>query len=103
MNEEEMKNLISNLIKDELQNQLLQVGAAKSYGGIPKPTNSRFPGSIGNKISSGELYNSIQVDFGGMIKFSSATEKIFCIIIGNFIPSNYYIECLEAQLNLILY
>jgi hypothetical protein len=64
MNEEEMKALISNLIKDELQNQLLQVGAAKSYGGIPKPTNSRFPGSIGNKISSGELYNSIQVDFG---------------------------------------
>ena len=64
MNEEELKALISNLIKDELQAQLLQVGAAKSYSGIPKPTNGRFPGSIGNKISSGELYNSIQVDFG---------------------------------------
>jgi hypothetical protein len=64
MNEEEMKALISNLIKDELQNQLLEVGAAKSYAGIPKPTSGRFPGSIGNKISSGNLYNSIQVDFG---------------------------------------
>ena len=64
MNEEEMKALISNLIKDELQAQLLEVGAPKSYAGIPKPTSGRFPGSIGNKISSGFLYNSIQVDFG---------------------------------------
>ena len=63
MDEEQMKLLISDLIKDELQNQLLQVGASKSYNGIPKPTNGRFPGSIGNKISSGNLYNSIQVYF----------------------------------------
>ena len=45
MNEEEMKALISNLIKDELQAQLLEVGAPKSYAGIPKPTSGRFPGS----------------------------------------------------------
>lgn len=63
MNEEEMKLLISNLIKDELQNQLLQIGASKTYGGIPKPVSGRYPGSIGNKISSGDLYNSIEVEF----------------------------------------
>ena len=58
-----MKLLISELIKNELQSQLMLVGQAKAYDGTPKPVSGRFPGSIGNKISSGELYNSIQVAF----------------------------------------
>lgn len=64
MNEEEMKLLITELIKDELQAQLLLVGQAKSYDGKPKPVNGKFPGSIGNKIATGSLYNSIDVAFG---------------------------------------
>lgn len=59
----QLQELISLLIKNEIQAELRLIRPSKAYNGATKPINSNYPASLGNKIATGRLYNSINVYF----------------------------------------
>ena len=61
MDETQLQDLISLLIKNEIQNQLKMIGPARAYNGQRKPISGKYPTPIGNKVTTGTLYNSIDV------------------------------------------
>ena len=63
MDETQLQDLISLLLKNEIQNQLKLVGPAKGYYGERKPVSKKYPTPISNKLDTGRLYNSIDVYF----------------------------------------
>jgi len=63
MDETQLQDLISTLLKNEIQNQLKLVGPARGFNGQKKPVSNKFPTPISNKLDTGTLYNSIDVYF----------------------------------------
>jgi hypothetical protein len=63
MDEEQIKNLITELLKGSIQNELRKIIPSRGYDGRLKPiTGSGFT-KLSNRINTGTLYNSIDVFF----------------------------------------
>lgn len=63
MDEEEIKNLITELLKGSIQNELRKIIPSRAYDGRPKPISGNGFTKLSNRINTGTLYNSIDVFF----------------------------------------
>lgn len=63
MDEAELQDLISLLLKNEIQNQLKLVRPARGFNGQRKPVSNKYPTALGNKLDTGNLYNATDVYF----------------------------------------
>jgi hypothetical protein len=63
MDEAELQDLISLLLKNEIQNQLKLIRPARGFNGERKPVSSKYPTPLGNKLDTGDLYNATDVYF----------------------------------------
>ena len=55
--------LLSNIIKDDVQEQLLKIRPSKGFDGQRKPISGRQSTPLNNRVNTGRLYNSVTVDF----------------------------------------
>lgn len=63
MNDEELKDLISDLVKNSIQGELGKIRPSRGYDGRLKPVSKSRPPAIANRINTGLLYNSVNVYF----------------------------------------
>jgi hypothetical protein len=63
MNDEELKILISDLVKNSIQGELGKIRASRGYDGRTKPISKTRPPAIANRINTGLLYESVDVYF----------------------------------------
>ena len=63
MNDEELKGLISDLVKNSIQGELGKIRPSRGYDGRTKPISKSRPPAINNRINTGLLYNSVNVYF----------------------------------------
>ena len=63
MNDEELKSLISDLVKNSIQGELGKIRPSRGYDGRLKPISKSRPPAINNRINTGLLYNSVDVYF----------------------------------------
>lgn len=61
--EEQILNQIADLLKTNIQSNLKKNYPSRTYSGQAKPVSGRYPTPIANKIASGNLYNSINVEW----------------------------------------
>ena len=61
--EEQILQQIANLLKTNIQNNLKKNYPARTFSGQAKPVSGRYPTPISNRISSGNLYNSVNVEW----------------------------------------
>jgi hypothetical protein len=55
--------LISEILKDDIQSELMKQRPSRGFDGRRKPINGRYPTPINNRVNTGRLYNSVTVDF----------------------------------------
>lgn len=63
MDEEQIKNLITELLKGSIQNELRKIRPSRAYDGRPKPISGSGFTKLSDRINKGTLYNSIDVFF----------------------------------------
>jgi hypothetical protein len=55
--------LISEILKDDIQSELMKIRPSRGFDGQRKPVSGRYPTPLNNRIDTGRLYNSVTVDF----------------------------------------
>lgn len=59
---EQVKDIVSELIKGSIQKQLLIQRPSLAWNGTPKPVNTNFPAALpSSRINTSTLYNSVEV------------------------------------------
>lgn len=55
--------LIAEIIKDDIQSELMKQRPSRAFDGRRKPVSGRYPTPLNNRINTGRLYNSVNVDY----------------------------------------
>jgi len=63
LTESEKLNLIADLVKNSIQEQLTLIRPSRGFNGEKKPKNPKYFTAISNRINTGLLYNSVNVSF----------------------------------------
>ena len=61
LSQDEIKNLITDLVKNSIQSELTKIRSSKGYDGRQKPISGMGFPSLSNRINTGLLYNSVDV------------------------------------------
>jgi hypothetical protein len=61
LSQDEIKNLITDLVKNSIQSELTKIRSSKGYDGRQKPISGMGFPSLNNRVNTGLLYNSVDV------------------------------------------
>lgn len=61
LNQEDIKNLITELVKNSVQQELRKIRPSRGYDGRMKPVSGNGFPALSNRVNTGLLYNSIDV------------------------------------------
>ena len=55
--------LIAEILKDDIQSELLKIRPSRGFDGQRKPVSGKYPTPLNNRVDTGRLYNSVTVDY----------------------------------------
>ena len=55
--------LIAEILKDDIQSELMKQRPSRTYDGRRKPVSGKYPTPMSNRLNTGRLYNSVTVDY----------------------------------------
>ena len=60
-NSTDILDLLSDLLKNDIQEQLTKIRGSRAFNGQRKPIGGGYIGAISNRVNTGTLYNSVTV------------------------------------------